>query len=81
MDASGHAGVRLKKVGGDWKVDLRAAEALLPPGGAAELDKEREQFAATKKGFNETTAKILDGAYTDCQSALDGVKAAIGAQP
>lgn len=81
VDGSGHAGVRLKKVDGNWKVDFEAVDAALSPDDTANIAKAQQQFAATKKGLDQTTAKIIDGTYTDCQSALDGLKTAIGPQP
>jgi hypothetical protein len=80
VDASGHTGVRLRKVDGNWKVDFDAVDAALPPGAAESIATAQQQFAATKKGFDQTTAKIIDGTYTDCQSALDGLKTALGPQ-
>lgn len=78
VDPGGHPGVRLRKVGGTWKVDLITADSVLSADAIATLDKSRDQLVAIKKGFDQSTAKILDGTYTDPKSALAGVKAAIG---
>lgn len=77
VDTRGHPGVRLVKVDGAWKVDLITTESLLTPDAAAALTQARGQFATMKKGFDQATAKILDGTYTDSKAALEGAKAAL----
>ncbi|HWB58225.1 MAG TPA: hypothetical protein VG733_01985 [Chthoniobacteraceae bacterium] len=77
-DASGHVGVRLKKVDGAWKVDFYAADAASEPGETEDKDKAREQIAAARKGFDQVSTKLIEGKYTDCKTAIDAVKEAIG---
>lgn len=80
VDPAGHAGVKLKKVDGAWKVDLDSADAALPPGVPERMAAQQQQFATIKKGFNQATAKILDGTYTDCKTALADVMAVVKPQ-
>jgi hypothetical protein len=77
VDASGHPGLKFKKIGNAWKVDFDAADADLPAGGSGNMARQQEMFEATKKGFDIATDKIIDGSYTDCQAAIDDVMAAM----
>ena len=80
VDAAGHPGVKLKKVDGNWKVDFATADAALPPDAPAILAGQLQQLASTKKSFDQATAKIIDGTYSDCKTALDAVMAVLGLQ-